>query len=485
MNGQYSWKRTEDIEIDLENLLYRLCLQWKEIVACALVFTIVLGGYGYLKSNNASEETVPDMEEETMMTEQEKAEVAAAVRLQSEIREMEVYLDNSILMQLDASHKNKVIMLYCIEHAKRQELPKIAESYLSFILNGGAADALGELDDSSWKMDKCYMAELISAYQKIYSFPYQIVVDSLADNSMLSEILFYVEITGKDGGVAEEMAQDMQKVLEQYAARVKESVGSHKLTLVSSMKNEITDSGLLSQQRDKKTQLSSNRANLKAMTDAFSRKQIAVYQEESGLTDEIDNEQSEEDESDENSRLGIKYIVLGFLGGVFAYGCIYSCWYLFCDKVKSTKEMKDLYTFPVYGEMLMKEKRRKNGRAVPETWRNADVSGKAQVLNRIRLACNKQGMVKLCAVSDYIYSVQEKECLESIAEQLKSWGIHMTVIENAIQDITVWDDLTEVRNVLMVCRLGITTHRMIDEAMNFYLENDIAVTGAIAFVQNG
>ena len=44
MDGQYSWKRTEDVEIDFTDLVYRLCTQWEKIMVCALVFALVLGG---------------------------------------------------------------------------------------------------------------------------------------------------------------------------------------------------------------------------------------------------------------------------------------------------------------------------------------------------------------------------------------------------------------------------------------------------------
>lgn len=36
MDGKYSWKREEEIEIDFIDLLKRLCRQWKQIAVCAL-----------------------------------------------------------------------------------------------------------------------------------------------------------------------------------------------------------------------------------------------------------------------------------------------------------------------------------------------------------------------------------------------------------------------------------------------------------------
>lgn len=483
MDGQYSWKRTEDIEIDLADLLRRLCGQWKQIVVCAAVFALVLGGYGWLKGRDMPDED--DIVKEAVLTEAEEQAVADAVRLEGEIRELETYLDNSLLMQIEPYHKNKFVMLYCIDNAKRQELPGITESYLNFVQNGGAADALRDTD-SSWKMDKSYLAEVITAYQKTYSSPYQVVVDSPEDKNQTAEALFYVEAVGRDAREAEKLAVDMQDAVEKYSAKVKRAAGSHRLKLLSSQESVTVDSGLQSQQRDRKALLSSNKTNLKAMTDAFSEEQMAVYREAADLKEEeggAGQDAAGAGASGEGSGSVIKYIFLGIIAGIFVYCCVFSCWYIFRDTVKSIDEMRRLYTFPVYGEIEPEDRRsrKKTAGAGQDTYGNTEL----QVLNRIRLACRQRGLAKLCAASDFLLSEPEKGCLERMAVQLKDWGIDMTVAENASADTAVWDDLTETGNVLLVCRTGKTTHRMIDSAMEFYLLNGIDVAGAAVFGQNG
>lgn len=485
MDRRYSWKRTEEIEIDLADLLKRLCMRWKQAAVCALAAALVLGGYGWLKDRGSTPAGGPDLAETEVLTEAEEQGVEAAVQLESEIRELETYLDNSMLMQTDPYHKSMVILLYRIDRAKSRELPAITESYLNFTLNGGAADALGA-SGKSWKMDQSYMAELIAAYQKTYNFPYQVAIDK--DSSESLESLFYVEITGKNSRSAEKMALDMQEVLKEYSAKAKETAGNHRLTLISSSESITADSALQTQQHDKKALLSSNKTNLKAMTDAFSRKQMAAYQDAAGLKDE-DGQESEESleaaVSEENSRSIIKYVLFGLIGGVSGYCGVYLCWYLFCDTVKSLEEMKRLYAFPVYGGIMLEDGNRKSTRFLPGISEDGGKCGKAQVLNRIRILCRKQEMTGLYAVSDFTFTDRERDCLESIAKQLKEWGISLAVAENAIADTAVWDSLSETGNVLMVCRIGTTTHRMIDEAMDFYLENGIAVAGAAVFLQSG
>lgn len=486
MDRKYSWKRTEDRETDLAELLASLCGQWKRIAFCALVSAAVLGGYGWNKGREEPDSGVQSTEE-IELTEEEEQSVADTLQLAVETRQLEEYLDHSVLMQLDPYHKARYIMLYSVDLADRHEMPKITESYLNFILNGGAADRLKE----SWKLDKNYLAEVVSAYQKTYASPLQVTVDSQADGSQTSESLFYVEITGRDIGESEKMARDLQNVLKDYSAEVKKKAGSHRIELVSSTGNITADSGLQSLQHDRKTALSSNRTNLKAATDAFSRQQKSAYkeawkqiyeddQEEAG-TDTPDETLSDEAVPDEIAGAFLKYVLLGLLGGGFAYCCVFACGYILNDAVRSTGELKRLYTFPVYGGILLQAE--KSSKVRLRVNQDAYGSSEEQVANRIRLSCMKQGISKLCGACDFPLSAPEKECLENMAGQLKESEIEMTVAENANVDTSAWDGIAETGNILLVCREGVTTHRMIEDAMNFYLENGIAVAGAVVFLQ--
>lgn len=481
MDNSYSWKRTSDIEIDAADLLRNICRQWKQIAACALVFAVILGAYGWHKSKrNSAEADIPDTE--TVLTEEEEQAVMDAVCLENEIRNQEAYLEKSILMQLDAYHKTRYTMLYCIYDVKHQELAAVTEGYLNFILNGGAADALLE-SDGKWDMDKSYLTEVIRAYEKIYDLPYQPDEDSMSDGSQTANALFYVEITGRDTAQAKKLASDLQKVLKKRTADISKRAGSHRLKLVSSEECVTADSGLQQQQNEKRALLSSNRISLKTMTDAFSTKQMVQYEKITG------GEKKQESEAaaaviNEISRPGMKYILIGVAAGILAYISIFSLCYMLNDKVKSAEEMKRLYRFPLYGAISAYDRSEKDSRLIHGVQKESDEQMKTQALNRIRLACQKQDMKKLYAVSDFDFQKREKECLESFSQQLKRWKIEMTAVENARVNTDVWNDLAETGNVLMVCRIGTTTHQMIDDAMRFYEENDIAVSGAIAFYRN-
>lgn len=474
MEEKYSWKRTDEIEIDLADLLKRLCGQWKQIAACAIAAAVILGSYGWLKGRSVADAGVPDAAaEEILLTEAQEQAVADAVQLNKEIQGLETYLENSVLMQIDPYQKARHILFYRISQAERTELPVIAESYLNFILNGSAAQWLG-IHTDSWKMDKNYAAELIAAYQKSYSFPYQIIKDNSSGDSKVPDAVFYVEVTGRSAREAETMAFDMQEALKEYSAAAKKHAGRHNLVLISDAGTITWDSSLQTLQHDKKALLSANRTNLKAMTDAFNEGQSAAYQiaageESTGAQEAEQTGTADETVSGTDYGISMKNILLGFFCGSFLYCSIFSCWYLFRDTVKSVEEMKRLYTFPVFGEILLYQESGKE-------------SGEfRQVINRIRILCQKRGISKLYATSDAAFSQQEKEWMACIRQQLGEWGIHLDICEHAFWDSSLWDEMLRTGTVLIMCRTGNTTHKMIDDMMQFCLENGIVPAGAAAF----
>ena len=350
MDGQYSWKRTEDIEIDLMDLLHRFLGQWKQVLICALVFAVAGAGFGYVKNRSSTGVSEAVTAEETELTETELQNVKDAAALEAEIRGLEEYMGNSILMQIDPYHKHKVILLYSIDHAKRNTVQKITETYMSFLVNGGLADACKESGIPKRNIDKNYLAELVTAYQKAYSYPYQILADNSMEDSLQAESLFYVEITGSDETMARKLAETAQSALEKYQREVRDTAGNHRLELLDSEKNVISDSSLQEYQREKRTLLKTNRDSLQASVDAFSKEQMAVYQEAANIDREQEGQEKLPEEAiADSSGTGLKYIAAGFFGGAFFCCVVSACWYLLSEYNKNADEKKKKYSFPFYG----------------------------------------------------------------------------------------------------------------------------------------
>lgn len=479
MNNYGDWKKTEDMEIDILELLKSLGKKWWKIILCALFFGMLFGIYGYENDRKQQEAlTEGQTEKEIELTEEEQQRVEDAAALESEIEGLKEYLENSVLMQIDPFHKYKAVMLYSIEQAEWTELQKISESYLSFLLNGEAAEELIK-SDKDLDLNKNSLDELISAYQRSYSQSYQIVLDYGTNENVLDAGVFYVEITGKDAEMAEQLALDMQNVLKEYSYTVQKMAGKHRLVLLSEGIKDMLDGSLQTQQHDKRALLTTSLASLKTMTDAFNEAQMAVYQKAVGRDEGAEDEK--ETESKEDVRLSIKYILCGFLFGGLLSCCVYVYAYLAKDTLKSVQEVKRRYSFPLYGSISFAHT---SGRNQSDVLQNVCTQETEKLLNRIRLSCRKHGITKICAASDAVLEKQEKACIESAAKQLKREGIELILCESIGTNTDNWDLLSETGAVLQVFIVGLTTHQAVDDAMEFYAEHGIDVLGAVAFIQN-
>ncbi len=461
MDKDFSWKKTQEVEIDLTDWIKSLLLHWKGMVICALAAAVLLGGYSYIKSKSIKEAAGRESAEEIELKEEEQQSVAEAVQLAKEIADLENYMEQSVLMQIDPYQKNRIVLLYSIGQTSKQELQKISESYLSFLSYGGAVGAVAQADSEWDGIGDSYLAELVSAWQRADS-TYRIISENDV-GSIPAETLLYVEVTGVDAKMAEKLAADIQKALKDYEDEVQKVCGSHKLSLLKGEKSVVFDSSLLAQQREKKESLKSSRGNLKSMTEVFSHKQKAVYQEETGL----DFNEGGQGTNAERAGVSFRYILLGVFAGVFGYCGLFACRYLMHDAIRSEKEFKAHYTIPFYG-------------CIPVGKRQKEAE---RIWGRIRFMCRQQKVAKFCLAADSALSVQEKECMEQMKGKFEKWGIQPDVVEDLEGNISAWDQLADTGAVLLLCRLGHTSYATVDEQMGFYLENGIRVLGTVALDQ--
>lgn len=483
MDEKYnSWKRAQDVQIDLIGLLLHICMDWKRAVICALVPAVIFLGYGIHKSTGGRQRQETGVAQQAGLTQEEQQAVTAAVEQEAEAKRLENYLSSSVLMQADPYHKNVAVLLFAVSNAKRQEVNRITESYISFLTNGSAIDRLLKSGGGDWEMDKSCLAELVRAYQKPNTAAYQIAVDSTQAGNLMAESLFCVELTAKDESMAKRLAEDVQSALRKHSGTVGDAAGRHKLTLISSGQSQVPDSSLQALQHENRALLSAGLSNLKAMTDAFSQEQANAYAKAvgaegmGGIDGNQDTQGNEKSLAAGTFGICLKYMLAGFFAGAVIYCFVSACVYLFRDTVSSVREMKERYTFPVYGSISIQDKagsvrRGKDG-----------CQSEGVICSRVRLACKKRGIKKLCAASGFALGKEEKQRLEDMAAQLRSFGIEMQIAGNSISDAGIWEMLEESGNVLFICRIGETTHRMVDEAMEFYEESGIAVIGAMAYL---
>lgn len=469
MNRNCSWKKSQELEIDLTEMIKGFCRQWRLILLCALAAAVLAGGYGFFRNKsiqNGLEMSEPK-EDSLDWEEQNMAEEAAELAVQ--VNEMHEYLNESILMQVNPYQCSYAVSLYSIDGVTGLNQTKVVENYLNFLTNGGVIDALKQYNKKTWGMESRFLGELISAWYKTGGTN-QSDINSGADGLTAAPVL-YVQVTGKDSRMVRCLAEDIQAVLKDYSVSVKKTCGRHKLELVSHEESVKTDRNLQALQNEKKSAFKTDTANLKAITDAFSREQWNVYEKISGVQKQKD-EITVADHT--NEEVSYKFVLLGFIGGAFVFFVIYAGWYVLHDTIKSPGEFRSYYTIPLYGSILFHDSRKKK-----KGQKDIHAKEAEKVLNRLKIVCANKEISKISLSADFILDSQEQKCVQGMAEQIRAWGIEASVIENIREDSAGWSTAAESGTILMLCRTGTTTRRIIDEEMEVCLENGIKVIGAV------
>lgn len=467
MDERNSWKKTQDKEIDLADLARRLCMRWKQAVLCAVAAVLIAGAYAYVKNRDYKAADSAGMEESELVQEEEQ-DVEKALLLLEETEELEQYLNQSVLMRVNPYRRNRTMLLYSISGASNRTQAKIAEHYLSFLSCGGVTSALKEADSKTWNMESRYLEELILVWQKSDS-TYRMITDSM-ENEIPAETLFYVEITGEDARMAEKLAEAVQSALKIHFQEVKETCGRHELSLISCEESVKMDASLQAQQSDRKKLLETTKADLKSVTDSFDEQQKHAFEMK-----EAGNYEAGEKEGQKVSGISFKYVLLGFFAGLCVYGGIYICWYLFSDTVKSGREFRACYAVPFYGSVAFGKKSRRDR----QKQHGPDGREGEQALNRIRFSCKRKNTGRVCLAAGFQPDSREREWLEGIARQLREQGTDTVIAEDIHADSSLWDVIADAQTAVMVEKTGIVTHSQIEKQMEFYLENEIAVLGAV------
>lgn len=166
-------KQSEDREIRVTDLLWKILCSWRLILVCALVCAVLLAGLGSWKSRQGGivEEMQPSLEElEEKLTEEENEGILKARELQGQIEAQKKYQAESIRMNLDPYAVNEVVFQYYVdteyvinldEEIQSDYGDELVWAYTAYVEKNVLQSLLKE--KLNWDMDAAYIGELLHA----------------------------------------------------------------------------------------------------------------------------------------------------------------------------------------------------------------------------------------------------------------------------------------------------------------------------------
>lgn len=477
-NGN-GWNRSEEREISLLELFWKILYSWRFIVICAVIFAVILGGYSYVKSRqsvqniknqaNLSEE---DMEES--LSPEEKEAVRQAKSVQQRIEEKEKYLEESILMNLDAYHQNRKMLQYYVDtnytwslNSENEEdyAKELIDAYATYVDTQGILEDLKK--EVKWEEEDAYIGELIAVY------------DIQEEKS--SQNTFSVYVTGKDEEMVQALSDAVETAIAEYRSLLSEKIGSHELVLVDSHEGEFVNEELAVQQENLNSSISDLKTQRDTLTSEFSEAQEKVLY---GIQKENDGQSQ-----DVQLKAGFskKYILLGFVAGIFLSALWVVLSYVLSKKIKSAEEIQELYGMRMFGAVSVECGNKKPFLSSVDKWLEKKQrkekwtleEERELILTNLSVTCKKEKILKVFFTSSLHLDEENKKNIYYFVEKLEEIGIQAAFGENILRNAKAFEQMSEIENVIFIEKAGETRYETLEKQLTLCDEQGARILGML------
>ena len=356
-------KNVKEKEINLIDMFWGVCLKWRQIFVCAIIFAVLAGCMSYLLSVQAAKKAAEPVEkislEDIELEESSQKNVAAYLEYVEIFEDQLEYNENSPLMRLDANGFYRNVISYYVDNYFTVEYPLISktnnihamlEAYRGELRSEKFLGKVEELSGGSEEMSP-YCMEMIDCNN---SFGQNIT----GNNSAVG--ILTISVYAEDEETCRELANLVKETIESKKADVIGKIGNHQLSLIEDVCDYSSDIELLKYQKDnidKSVAFSNTAREVKNKLTEEELTYIKVYEQEQAEIE--DGVKPEEERVIPEVTISKKIVVVGFLGGIALAVCVIAIMYLFNCKLRLEDDFEMIYGVKLLGNVIVESKKKK------------------------------------------------------------------------------------------------------------------------------
>ena len=344
----------DEVEIDLIQFCKRLLVQWRAVVAVALIFGILVMCGKYMmdvKNYKTAQATEDNYNIESAIENMDAGDYNAvlnAVTTQKRLDSWNDYMENSLYLKVDANSYEQIRLLYKIKTSGDSDVVSVISAYQESIYSEEILSKIATSTEIT--TDQKYLRDIIS------------VESQRTDSKESSEDVMVVSAmvpTGVDSAELKKALLDAvassQEIVEHYDYE-------YQMDLVSDAVEIVSDLQTLQDQRDMLNDFNMLKATQKTAINTFSDEQKKLYQamlDGDGVND-VAEETSKESASDEvvaSASMSKKYFAIGILLGIVLYVGLYFTWVLL-NPYAVELAVAGATNMPVVGRIRMTNKKK-------------------------------------------------------------------------------------------------------------------------------
>lgn len=454
-------------EISIVDLLWRILFGWRFVLALAVICTII-GGLVSYKNYSSAMSSYSASGDSVALSEYDKAQVAMAVQLEKDAKGFEVYLTESLLMNVDP-YDLKVATLSLIVTAGGHE-EEIVQLYGVRLQEDALASRLAAVMGIDGTK---YVRELIN----VESFAQYLNLDAASkERSISNSSTCIVSVICPESSMYEAVSNEITAYLNDIKTEVADAIGEHELVIASSELVTMADRTLAGKQVSEFGSLAALKTAKDNALNALSASQRAYY-------DGVRRGESDIVVAPVSPSFSKKYVALGFVLGLFLACAWIACKAIFASKLQNREELESQFHVRMLGSFASQKKYRGLDKLLYK-WRH---SGEKKltleervdiICSNIAILCEKAGL-KNVAITGTCICEANRGLFESIVGELRNKGLSADAEESIIYNTASLKNVTQSGAAVIVEQVDVSKYREIEQELITLKGNDVNVLGCV------
>lgn len=451
-------------EMSEQEIFWKIISGWRHIVILGLVMSIFMTGFFYLKDmklyNQKIEEKDKNTEEEECkknFSEAEKEQFVSVQQLQKLIDDRNMYINNSLIMNIDASNENALVMTWQVIRDSQNNyiagrdgdyIETIVAAYTDYVQSGKLGQKLSE----KLEFDAKYVKELTSI------------------SSSFGSGVFSIEMIYPDQDELYDMAEIIKSEIEQERKLISQNIKEHSLMSLTESIVIRTDAELALYQKEVYDELKVYQERLNTITKEMSPEQLEILS-----TDETIEETIIKPE------VHIKHIVFGFVLGIFL-GIVWRiCRVLFSATLQNGEELERVYDIKLLG--IIENQKGSSGidrwfKRISNKRHMSEKDKFDMAISNIVVACQKEKCNKIYLTGSNIGKI-EKEICNEIINKLDEEEINVVYGEDICYVAESYREMADVGFAIILEQEGVSVCQEIEKEIKSIVGQGTKLLGGV------
>lgn len=438
-------------EMNLGALLIEVLRKWRIVLVCMILLGTAFLAVGLLMPEKGEKSEV-----EYELTDDDKKDIEKLKELDKGIETLKEYMNESIIMQMNPYNESAVTLEYLII-ADPEEVKSIYFSYMNYVEYGDIAREIA----SELGVKESYVSEVLSMID-LQNGKYEEKVNNVIN----------IQLLHYDREACERMADIVQEKISNYN-NIKKSGLEYELKFVSRESSYVSNADLQKRRDEVNKSIKDKELDIK---DLLANTSPAVLAE----VTEQDDEKKEETSSKRNV---LFYLIFGLFFGFIISVVYIDIRYILNNKVKSIKELSDIYNKKVLGLIILNNRKSSfidrwlDKIFLDEIYQLSEEDRLGLLVNNILLSCKKKGVSKI------VLSINNNfpsEYLDKLKQKLKSYHIEVSEGGSLLYNIDTINKADEIGSVILSEKIREDSYEKIVKELQICDEYGIEVLGFLA-----